>query len=232
MGRGAAALSRSIAPPPKPGAQVAPAGGRNKAARSSSKGATSEGAEEFTVQNEAAAAQAALAEAEAERLRKELQDAKDYTEQLKALLEQQQAQIDTLNSKVAAAAMRPTTAPAHPKAFFDPSPRKKAFEEAQASSPTPAPDTAWGRLRMTKARLEELINIVFMELGGGKNLTVEDAVNGVRLLVTTGTGLDDIAYSHPLAMTTNSASVDVAAFSKICTDSLLSWDALAPGAAN
>lgn len=182
----------------------------------------------------------------AENLKKELQDGKDYVTQLEALLKRQQDQIASLNAQVMAAKSTATgrasqaadgfanTSSSPDTSAHSPAPpssgattaRSRAPSSPQAGGGGSSDDNAWNRLRLSKERLEELISIVFVELGGGNNLSVEDAVNGVRLLVTTGTGLDDIAYGHPVAGSLSSKSIDVASFTKLCNDSIMQWQAL------
>eukprot|EP00743_Colponemidia_sp_Colp-15_P016929 GILK01020779.1.p1 GENE.GILK01020779.1~~GILK01020779.1.p1 ORF type:complete len:423 (-),score=27.99 GILK01020779.1:245-1513(-) len=184
-----------------------------------------------------------LSDAEAEpaspvvKLHLELQEQRDYVSRLEAIIKQQQTQIESLNTKLTVAtkaATRPSTAatssnPAviSPIGRILPSSNNGWVGEGSptvASNKLPAAATAWERLRMTKTRLDDLITIVFKELGGGKDLSVEDAVNGVRLLVTTGTGLDDISMTNPVCA--KGSRIDHSGFAQICYESIAKWEAL------
>ena len=169
---------------------------------------------------------------EISKLKKDLLDNADYVKQLESLIAKQQRQIDALNAAAAASTKIQLAAPT-------PQPPAAAAGgngRLAANSPTQLPSsTPWGRLKIDKSRWTEVIRIVFDEVGmSHTTLTADEALNGVRLLVTAGCGLDDVCVTHPI-MTANknsapskspSSTISKREFEQLCSDALMKWSVL------
>lgn len=144
-------------------------------------------------------------------LQRELSDAQDYIKQLEKLLRKQQDQID---------------------AFERAQPSRPLQVQQPPLPPTPPPiaapaKTPKQRLGLDGERFEDVVDEVFFEVAG-RNPTIDKkaALNALRLIVTLGAGMDDVAAQQPQLADAAAGGVSREAFHALCKNVVESWPVL------
>jgi hypothetical protein len=140
-------------------------------------------------------------------LQQELDEAKSYTAHLQGLLKKYQEQVDGLNAKMLALQQKAAEGSAAGPRRMDPA--------AQSLE-------AWQRVALSERDYSDVVRVTFDTIAEGRpTLDVEEATNAVRVLVTSGFGLDEVLSQHK--MLSGRKGLTAADFQVLCSDVVKKW---------
>ena len=144
-------------------------------------------------------------------MQSELDEARSYTNHLQGLIKKYQEQVDSLNAKMISLQQQQAQAAAAVPRRMD---------------PTATSAEAWSRVALSERDYSDVVRVTFDTIAEGRpTLDQEEAANAVRVLVTSGFGLDEVLSAHKLLQPGGNGrkGLTSADFQALCSDVIKKW---------
>jgi hypothetical protein len=126
------------------------------------------------------------------------------------MLQKYQEQVDGLNAKVLALQQQQRNV--------------SSTTTSAASSRVDPMAEAWTRVSLSERDFSDVVRVTFETIAEGRpTLDVEEAMNAVRVLVTSGFGLDEVMAQNKMLSGNNQRGLTSADFQVLCSDVVKKW---------
>jgi hypothetical protein len=154
-------------------------------------------------------------------LTQELEESQLYLKHLESLIRTQQEQLAAANARAAHMEAQYSASTA-PSAFPEKQPPSQPYHNDPSSAQPSRP--LWVKMGMTKKDWDDLNEESYKYISRGKQaISIDEALNGMRTVVTVGLGLEALMERHDLVRHNTKGSLNKQEFQRLISDVLSQW---------